>query len=141
MAAHKRWRLVNPQDPSDEYTFWPNPKKMSSPFPKKAITTAHSSSPRGQHLNWEGPTPATEWSFGGTILTPEQYEALRSWVYDRSGEIYVYDHFGRRLTCILRSFDPESPERMKNGRYWYHQYMVHALVFNISEPTVGDIDA
>lgn len=143
MGRLQQWKLVDPTDASAGglYLFEPNPNKMSSPFPARALTTESSSAPGGRPMVWEGPTPPTEWSFGGSILDKAQYEALRSWVYDRPGHVYVYDHFGRRLDTVLREFIPESPERMRNGRYWYHTYTIKAVVFGITPPTVGESGA
>lgn len=141
MAALQRWKMVDPTDTDPatrEYTFWPSPNKMSSPFPARALTVSSSSAPGGQPLVWEGPRPTVEWSFGGSILNAAQYEALRSWVYERDGHIWVYDHFGRRHDAVLKEFNPEAPERMKNGRYWYHTYTIKATVFSTSAPTVDE---
>lgn len=141
MGRLQSWRFVDPTDTDPdtrEYVFEVNPKEMSPPFPERALTTQHSSAPGGQPMTWEGPTPLVEWTFGGTILHATMYETLRSWVYDRPAHVYVYDHFGRRLDVVLKSFAPESPERMKNGYYWYHRYKIKATIYSISAPTVGE---
>lgn len=136
------WRLVDPTDTNPatrEYIFRPNPRRMTSPFPERAITTRKSSAPGGRSMVWEGPLPDTEWSFTGSALDKAQYEALRKWVYDRPGHVYVYDHFGRRMDCVLKAFQPEPPERMKSGKYWYHVYTIKATVFGMpTTPTVGE---
>lgn len=142
MGRLQSWRLVDPTDTNPatrQYIFGVNPKEMTSPFPERAITTRSSSAPRGRPMVWEGPTPETPWTFGGTNLHADMYETLRSWVYDRPGHVYVYDHFGRRMDCVLKRFDPESPERMKNGYYWYHRYKIQAIIFgHPTAPTVGE---
>ena len=136
-----RWRIVDPTDvdpATREYVFRPGPNKMSSPFPTRAITTSSSSAPGGQPIVWEGPTPPVEWTFSGSILSKAQYEMLQSWVYERGGHVWIYDHFGRRLDVVLKEFSPEPPERMKNGKYWYHRYTIKAVVFSISKATVDE---
>lgn len=145
MVAFKRWFLEDPSDTNPAtrtYVFRPSPNKMSSPFPKRALTAATTTGLRGQPLIWEGQAGATSWSFGGAILDAAQYEALRSWVLDRKGGVvYVHDHFGRRIEVVLEGFDPQPPERMKNGKYWYHTYTITALVLKVGKPKTSEVPA
>lgn len=140
MATVLRWVLQDPADPSPAgtYTVPRNPNRMTSPFPARAITSEGTTAIDGQVLLWEGMTTPTQWSFGGTIVDAAHYEALRSWVYDRQGRLFVYDHFGRRLVVVLKEFKADPPEKAKMGRYWHHDYEISALVLSISQPTVGD---
>lgn len=136
-----KWRLFDPSDVDPEtnnYVFEWSPNKMSSPFPKRNITTTGTTAVDGQALLWEGSTQPTAWTFGGAIPNREQYETLRSWVYDRKGRLYLWDHFGRRFTVLLREFTADPPERHKRGRYWFHTYTIEALVLAVSAPTVGN---
>jgi len=132
-----RWRLQDPANPGDEYTFPISPNRMSSPFPQRLVTTKGTTAVDGQVLLWEGATEPTNWEFGGAILNAAHYEALRSWVYDKPGRMFLWDHFGRRYDLVFKEFKPEA-ERMKVGRYWYHGYTITALVVSISAPTIGD---
>jgi len=137
-----RWRFDDPADPSSAgaYTFPWNPRAMSSPFPEKAITTQGTVAVGGLVVLWEGAQMPQQWTFTGTTKNAAHYEALRSWVLDRpSGRIYVWDHFGRRLTVVLKAFKAEPPNgKAKVGRYWSHEYTITALVLAVSAPTVGD---
>lgn len=139
MPVFKRWTLTDPYT-GDVYTFPNNPNKMTSPFPEKALTSLTTTAVGGQALVWEGATPPTSWSFGGSILDAAHYEALRSWVYEHQGRLLVTDHFGRGIVCVLRSFKPE-PKRAV-GRYWRHEYTIEALIFGQpGAPTVGEVPA
>ena len=91
----------------------------------------------GQALLFEGFAAPTEWTFSGSTLDAANYEALRAWTYDRPGRrLYLYDHYGRRMTIVLKQFAP-TPKR-SIGKYWRHEYTITALVLDISAPTVGD---
>lgn len=138
--AVMRWRLQDPANPTDTYTFPISPNTMSSPFPARMVTTKGVTAIDGQVLMWEGPIEPQQWSFGGSILDAAQYEALRSWVYDRQGRMFLWDHFGRRYVVVFKSLSVETtaPAKRQPGRYWYHTYTIEALVVSISAPTVGD---
>lgn len=135
-----RWKFQDPADSSGAgtYTFPWNPKTMTSPFPDKAITMKGTTAVDGQTLMWEGMSQPASWSFGGAIKDAAHYEAMRAWVYDRQGRLFVWDHFGRRLIVVLKKFNPSPAEKMRIGRYWYHTYTIDAVVIAISSPTVTD---
>lgn len=138
MSGVQRWRFFDPHDPNpatNVYTFPMNPSAMSSPFPARAVTSSTTTAIDGQALFFEGAAPAAEWTFSGTILDSTHHEALRAWVYDRRRRIFVYDHFGRELQCVLVSFTP-TPKRSV-GHYWRHDYEIKALVSKVGAPTVG----
>lgn len=140
MPALLRWKFEDPSDVDFEtryYTMYRNPSRMTSPFPQRAVSHVGTTAIDGQTLMWEGTTPPKDWQFGGPVFNAEHYEALRSWVYDRQGRMWVYDHFGRRLTVVFTSFDADPPERPKIGRYWFHEYTVHAIVLGITQPVSG----
>jgi hypothetical protein len=135
-----RWRLQDPSDPSPAGTYrfpW-NPQKQTPPFPERAITTQATTAIDGQILLWEGMAQPAAWTFSGVIKDAAHYEALRSWVYDRQGRLFLYDHFGRRLVIVMKAFKPSAEANVKVGRYWHHSYDVDALVLSVSQPTVGD---
>lgn len=137
MAVHLRWKLTDPYT-GDVYTFYPNPNEMTSPFPTRSVQAKTVTSPAGQVIFTEGARTPAEWSFGGDILDPTQYEALRAWVYDRRGRrVVVSDHYGRRIICVLTQFDP-TPKRAI-GKYWRHTYTISALVVSVGAPTVGEV--
>lgn len=140
MAAHLRWKFEDPADANPAtrvYTFYRNPNTMSSPFPVRSLTHAGTTAPNGQVLLWEGVMTPTTWQFGGPTWNAAHHEMLRSWVYDRQGRKYVYDHFGRRLTVVFQQFSFEPPEKPRYGRYWWGQYTIEAIVLAMTPPANG----
>lgn len=132
--AVKRWVLKDPHDSSANgtYTFPRNPREMSSPYPERALTP--SATTFGRILLWEGPIPAKQFTFAGPILEKSHFDKLREWVYEHQRRIYLYDHFGRRITTVFQSIDLV-PQRRLNY-YYSHEYTVSALAIKVSEPTV-----
>lgn len=130
-----RWKLIDPHDTNTAtktYTFPMNPRDMTSPLPERNIATQGTT--RGRVLLFEGALPAKAWSFSGPILNKAHMEALRHWVYERPGRVYIMDHFGRTIECVLQSFEV-TPKR-RTGYYYSHEYSVSALITAISDPTV-----
>ena len=133
----QRWKLTDPYT-SATYTFHPNPNAMTSPFPERNLTTRVTTAVDGAVLTIEGNRIPKDWTFSGDILEHVQYEALRAWVYDRTGRrVIVSDHFGRDIVCVLRNFDP-TPKRAI-GRYWRHTYTITAMVVSVSAPTLEEV--
>lgn len=91
----------------------------------------------GQSLLFEGHAGAKEWSFSGVLLEREQYLTMQQWVYGRKRRIFVVDHFGRRILCVLRDFDPVPARSISH--FWRHNWTITALVVSVSAPTVGDV--
>jgi hypothetical protein len=136
MAVY-RWRFVDPLDTdatTRQYVFPRNPEEMSSPFPSRVISSAPTT--YGGHILREGSPLPKAWTFSGTIPDQAMYEALRSWVYDRKNRLWLFDHFGRRLTLVLENFDP-TPKRAY-GKYWKHSYTISAQVLAVGKPTVSE---
>lgn len=134
MAGH-RWKFEDPADPNPAtktYTFAWNPKRMSSPFPERSLAVQGVTAPGARPLVWEGPRQYVNWTFEGALPTKAAYEALRSWVLERKGRIWVTDHFGRRLTVLFKAFRPEPVAPARPGRYWYHTYTVEAIVLEVN---------
>jgi len=140
-VAVLKWKIVDPSDANpatNTYNFMWNPSEMSSPFPERSVTVSSAVAPDGQSVLWEGATQPVQFTFRGTTPNATQYEALREWVYERRGRMYLYDHFGRRMLVVFKKFDPTPGAKARPGRYWYHSYTVTALVLAITAPTVGD---
>ena len=121
MAGVIKWRFVDPHpgaSPSS-YTFLINPNAMNSPFPKKAVQIAGTTAVTGQGLASEAATPPLEWTFSGVILHQTQLDAFNTWMQKRV-RIYIYDHYERRYTAYLTSFEP-SPGRKSRTYPWRHR--------------------
>lgn len=137
MARYTQWKFIDPST-NETYVFPLNPNEMTSPFGERNIQARGTTSPLGQPLFFEGAQSPTQWTFSGNCPTALQYEALRSWVYDRTGRrLQVVDHFGRVIDVVLRSFDAK-PRRDKN-RYWHHTYTLTCHVINVGKPTIGEV--
>ncbi len=137
---YRAWRLHDhhASGAARTYEFPINPNAMTSPFPERNIAVRSSTAIDGRPLLFEGARPPATWQFSGSCPTADQYEALRSWVYDHIGRtIYVDDHFGRSIECVLTSFNPE-PRRDVN-RYWHHTYQINAIVLTVARPIVGEV--
>lgn len=135
-----KWTIEDPADPNpatNKYTFAWNPNAMTSPFPTRALSS-QGTTVDGQVVMWEGQATPAKLTFRGSTRDSAHYEAIRSWVYDRTGRMFLKDHFGRRMLVVFESFAPEPPEKHRIARYWAHSYTVVCWVLSISAPTVND---
>lgn len=133
-----RWQFYDPYDTDPDtntYTFRIAPNTMTTPHPQRAVNSMVSTA--GQALLFEGSTPTSEWSFGGVLLHRAQYLALQGWVYNRGRRVEVFDHFGRRHTCVLTRFDATPKRSLQH--YWRHEWTISAIVIRTTGPQVGDI--
>ncbi len=130
MSGVKRWRIINPNDSNAatrEYRFPQNPEKMTSPYPKKSVTS--SGTPRGRILLWQGGTGAQQWSFSGPILNKKHLDDLAHWVYDIRNRLVIEDHYGRYIGVYLTDLD--AVPRRRVNRYYSHEYTVNAMVLTL----------
>lgn len=135
-----KWRFEDPADSDPDtrsYTFAVNPNQMGSPYPVRAIQTLGVTAVGGNVLMWEGMRQPAQLTFGGTLLSYAQFEAMRSWVYDRKGRLFLWDHFGRRMTVVLHSFTPE-PQKFSGRYYWRHTYTIECTVISVSTPLYAE---
>lgn len=122
------------------YTVPINPNKMSKLKAARAVTIKTTTAVGGQALFFEGQRPPQQFTFAGTLLDKDHFDALDHWVYN-TGRIMITDHFLRRLSVVLVDFNAE-PERSGNI-YWRHQYTVTGYCYNVDTntavlgPTVG----
>lgn len=133
----QKWTFYDPHDPNPAtnlYRFPHNPNKMTTPFPEKNITTKATTALDGQVLIYQGMNNPAQWQFSGDLWTANEYDMLRSWVYERPRRVVVTDHFGRPITCILQKFDAVPAQKLRT--YWRHTYTISAYVFSVGEPTV-----
>jgi hypothetical protein len=85
-------------------------------------------------LMWEGMRQPAQLTFGGVILSHAQYMALYDWVYNRKGRLFLWDHFQRRMTVVLKSFSPEPKSKFNGKYYWRHEYTIEATVLATAAP-------
>jgi len=122
-----RWRFVDPAVP-EEWTVLLNPNQMSSIFPQKTIDISATTAVDGQPLVSEGAAKPVSWTFQGVILEAEHYDGFVKW-YAKRKRVYLFDHYGRRLTIYMVAFDP-TPRR--SGAYPFrHDYQVTAIIYGV----------
>jgi hypothetical protein len=132
-----KWRLEDPADPNPDtrsYTFEVNPNSMNSPYPTRSTQTMGTTAVDGNVLMWEGMRQPAQLTFGGVILSHAQYMALYDWVYNRKGRLFLWDHFQRRMTVVLKSFSPEPKSKFNGKYYWRHEYTIEATVLATAAP-------
>lgn len=120
----QRWKFTELADAGTSWTVPINPYEMTSPIPPKNITSRHTTATNGQAIIFEGSPAPHSWSFKGAILGFEHFLELQRW-FEKKQRVLLDDHFGRRFTIYITSFDP-IPKRRRN-RYWSHDYSVEAL--------------
>ena len=139
MAWVHKWRFEDPYEDDPDlkyYTLAINPNSMSAPFPERAISAENTVASNGNTIIWEGNIPPAEWQFSGFVLTEQEYENLRAWVYDKKTRLYVRDHFKRRILIVPKKFEP-TPKRSRD-HYWAHQYTISCLVLSVGAAGIGD---
>jgi hypothetical protein len=127
-----RWVLDDGQ--GETYTFPKNPATMGAVHRERALTAQGTTAVDGRDLLFEGRAAPREWSFSGTTHDYAHYEALRHWVYDKVQRVWITDHFGRRLTVVLRSLNATPVTRL--NKYWYHEYEVTGLLLEVGPASV-----
>ncbi len=135
MSYVKRWVFRDPYDPNPEtnsYTLPRNPREMTGLYPELNVTATRTTA--GKMLLWEGATPAKQFSFSGPILDRAHFQKLYHWTYAHRNRIVIEDHFGRKITAVLTSFDAV-PKR-RNNIYYSHEYTVTGLVIGWTVSTV-----
>lgn len=136
--AYVRWRLEDPADKNlatRSYQFEINPNEMTSPFPTRQVTTMGTTAVDGNTLMWEGMRSPAVMTFSGTLLSAAQLAALRKWVYDKQGRLYLWDHFGRRMLVVLHKLDAV-PVRTGGRFYMRHTWSIECTVLSITEPII-----
>lgn len=132
----QKWRLEDPAPPPglpSSYTFEINPNEMGSPMPVRQVQVQGTTAVNGQTLMWEGARQPATLQFGGTLLTYEQYNALRHWTYERKGRLFLWDHFGRRMVVVLHNFSPV-PVRTTGRFRWRHTWTIDCTVISVATP-------
>lgn len=133
----RRWALTDPHDTNpatNTFRFPHNPREMTSLHPDRAVSSMSTTNHRV--LLYEGQTPAKQWQFSGPIFHKDEYEAMRSWVYDRKRRLILNDHFGRNITLVFTGI--EAVPKRRNGYYYSHEYTISCLVLDVSDPVIGE---
>lgn len=123
MAYVERWIL---EDPSVESIRVPlNPNKMDSPTRPRNMAWAWGNRDTGLR-GFDSPGPATDWSWGGVLLTEAHYLLLLEWT-KRLVPLHITDHLGRTFQVVIKKFDPV--ERLPTKlRPWRVDYTMTCLL-------------
>lgn len=112
---------------SDSIVLPLNPNTMTTPSIPRAMNWAWGSKwgvdrIRGMESPLDG---ATEWSFGGVILSEAHYDLLLAWA-GRLVILNIQDHLLRRFKVVIRKFDPV--ERLPTALHpWRADYTMTCL--------------
>jgi hypothetical protein len=121
-----RWKFYDPLL-DETYTVPMNPKEMTSPWPERKFLYRTTTAGRnGANVIYEGRADLAQWSFSGTVLEQDHYDALKRWS-EKPNACYIWDHFGRPFKVLFHHFDPK-PKMTYNHR-WRHDYTMTVAVF------------
>lgn len=104
-----------------------NPNKMDAPDRPRNMTWAWGTAWGQERMRGiDVPGPATEWSWGGVLLTESHYLLLLDWA-GRLVRLNLTDHLGRSFEVVIRKFDPV--ERLPTRRSaWRADYTMTCLL-------------
>lgn len=134
----QRWKFQDPDTTrftpiaQREYTFPVNPREMTSLYADRTVTARATTG--GGVVVYEGSSPPKEWTFSGIVYSFEQHEAMRNWLLEKKKRLFVFDHFGRRITFYPVSLELRPKRDIK--RYWSHEYRASGLVIAVKEATI-----
>lgn len=118
-----RWTLTE-KGTATSWVMPLNPNTMSA-LPKNRSLTSVSSPKQDRPRTFQGRMPATEFTWGGVILTQSHYDNLVLWS-QKPGVIVVTDHLGRSFEVIISKFLPEQEPRHLPSD-WKQKYEISAL--------------
>lgn len=103
-----------------------NPDRMTSVIKKKTLLAEHTTAGAGQHIIWQGATPATSWSFNGTITTEDEYDEL-VFFHSLNRKFYITDH--RNRTFIVTSRSLQMTPRKNSDNFWTFDYTMDCFLY------------
>jgi hypothetical protein len=104
-----------------------NPKDTTMPSIEKTLTPTPIT--RGRPVLFQGRNREQSMTLSGTLLTEDQYNALRAWT-QTDKQIKVTDDLGRSYWVVFTSFDPR---RVRTVEYpWRHEFSISGIVVDWS---------
>ena len=82
-----------------------NPNKMDSPTRPRNMTWAWTHYGPDHMRGIDVPGPATNWTWGGVLLSQTHYDLLLDWT-KRLVPLHITDHLGRTFEVVIQKFDP-----------------------------------
>lgn len=121
-----RWTLED-ESTLDEYTFEMNPDTAKIPGITKTINYENTSAGPGRAIIFEGRDEVPKGSFGGKILSEQQYNDMKSWS-NRRHQVLLTDDLGREFSIYITDIDFNRLRRA--GNPWYHDFTVNFTILD-----------
>ncbi len=103
-----------------------NPDTMSSLVKAKVLTPERTTSNGGQHVIWQGITPAKDWSFSGIILNEGEFRELE-FFYNLNRKFYITTHRNKTYIVTFKSLDVKPKKNADN--FWTFEYNATMILF------------
>lgn len=103
-----------------------NPDRMTSVIRPKILQSERTSSGNGQHIIWQGATPAIDWSFTGTIFTQDEREELE-FFYELDRKFYITTHRNKTYIVTVKNLDMTPRRNGDNFETW--DYTVQCYLY------------
>lgn len=117
--------VLREADGVESYEFAINPLTAQMPSIKRTI--AREKTATGNPIVFQGRNAAQTMTFGGTIMTQEHLEALRTWTLKET-QVHITDDLGRGYWVYFTAF---KPSRQRSSQFpWRHEFTAEAVVLN-----------
>lgn len=103
-----------------------NPDRMLSVIRSKILTAERTTSGTGQHIIWQGATPAVDWGFSGTVLSQSEFEELE-FFYNLNRKFYITTHRNKTYIVTFKSLDVTP--RKNGANFWTFDYNASVYLF------------
>lgn len=103
-----------------------NPDRMTSVVLSKALTPERSTSGSGQHVIWQGATPAMDWSFSGVVMDEDDYDEFE-FFYNLNRKFYITTHRNKIYVVTFKNLDMK-PKR-NGSNFWTFDYTASLFLF------------
>jgi hypothetical protein len=103
-----------------------NPDSMTSPLKIKVLSPERSTSGSGQHIIWNGATPAVDWSFKGVIFSLAEREHLE-YYYSLNRKFWITTHRNVRYTVTMKSLEMTPKRNGSNFETW--EYTANLFIY------------
>jgi hypothetical protein len=121
-----RWTLATS---TESYLFAVNPKEANVPAFTKKLTAMTTTA--GATVVVEGNPDPPQFTFSGTLLESDQFDAMQRWTSDPvlNRPITLTDHYMRQWVVMIRSFEPTMTPTRPQFPY-KHTWQMTAVVIS-----------
>lgn len=103
-----------------------NPDSMLTVVAPKMLTAERTTSGAGQHVIWQGATPAVDWGFRGTVLSDDDYAEFE-YFYNLDRKFYITTH--RNITFVVTFRNLDMQPKKNGSNFWTFDYNAQLLLF------------